>query len=201
MVSELDCISTCVMGQGPVISGLNIFLIATIIVAAIILVFFHRRFAVKWNLLLKAVFLTAIFSLLIVLFFAQIGLKRRFDPKTEKILSEESANLGMKKPNLYVFEDFNRTAFVVSGLKKTVFLSTGLLSKLDSEEIRIVIVHELLHLKSGLFKTKRFFHAVRAGFFGLLPVKLEELDTIEEMRVDNKLLQKGLDIKRIKQKL
>src|SRR3989338_1315072 len=235
MVSELDCISTCVMGQGPVISGLNIFLIATIIVAAIILVFFHRRFAVKWNLLLKAVFLTAIFSLLIVLFFAQshdlsifkalhttalflifvffatsylltpfiaqIGLKRRFDPKTEKILSEESANLGMKKPNLYVFEDFNRTAFVVSGLKKTVFLSTGLLSKLYSEEIRIVIVHELLHLKSGLFKTKRFFHAVRAGFFGLLPVKLEELDTIEEMRVDNKLLQKGLDIKRIKQKL
>jgi len=235
LVSEIECISTCITGQGPLVSGFNYFIIAAIILGAIILIFFHKRLSIKWNLLLKAIFLTAVFAFLISLFFAQshdfsifkalhtislflvilffatsylltpfiaqLGLKRHLDKKLESLLSEEAKALGMKKPNLFVFQDLNRTAFVVSGLKKTIFLSTGLVEKLSESELRIVLKHELLHLKSGFFKTKRFLHSVKAGFFGLLPLRLEELDTIEEMRLDNKLLQEGLDVKKVRQKL
>lgn len=235
MVSEIECISTCIAGQGPLFSGLNYLLIAIIVLAGLILVFFNKKLSIKWNLMLKAIFLTAIFSFLIAMFFAQahdfsifralhtiglfliimffatsylltpfiaqIGLKRQKSEKIESMLSEEAERLEMKKPNLFVFKDENRIAFVVSGLRKTVFLSTGLAERLSEAELRIVLMHELLHLKSGFFKTKRFLHSVKAGFLGLLPVRLEELDTIEEMRLDNKLMQEGLDIRKVKQKL
>lgn len=134
-------------------------------------------------------------------FIAKLGLKRHSDKKIEKMLSEEVAKLGIKIPELYLFEDSNKSAFVVSALNKTIFISTGLIESFEAEEIRIVLMHELLHLKSGFFNVKRFFHSIRAGFFGLLPVRLEELDTIEEMRLDNELMREGLDIKKIRQKL
>ena len=117
------------------------------------------------------------------------------------MLCEEAAKLGIKAPGLYLFEDANKSAFVVSALKKTIFLSTGMIESFNNEEIRIVLMHELLHLKSGFFSAKRFLHSIRAGFFGLLPVQLEELDTIEEMRLDNELMKEGLDIKKIRSRL
>ncbi|HLC79249.1 MAG TPA: M56 family metallopeptidase [archaeon] len=134
-------------------------------------------------------------------FIARMGLKRHNDKKIEKMLAQEAGKLGIKTPELYLFEDANKSAFVVSALKKTIFISTGLVENFDEEEIRIVLMHELLHLKSGFFNIKRFFHSIRAGFFGLLPVHLEELDTIEEMRLDNQLIKEGLDIKKIRSKL
>ena len=236
MASELACINSCVIGQGTAISYLNYFLIAAIALRAIALIFFHRKLSIKLNLMLKSVFLTAIFAFLITLalssenhpigifnsihlialalvlaffvasyiftpFIAQIGMRRKMDKKIEKALAEEAIKLGVKTPELFIFEDSNRSAFVVSALNKTVFISTGLVEHFDGEEIRIVLMHELLHLKSGFFNVKRFFHSIRAGFFGLLPVRLEELDTIEEMRLDNELMNKGLDIKKIREKL
>lgn len=235
MVSEIECISTCIAGQGPLVSGFNYLIIATIILSGVILVFFNRKLSIKWNLLLKAVFLTAVFAFLISMFFAQshdfslfralhtislflvvlffatsylltpfiaqIGLRKVENKKLDAMIAEEAGKLGMKAPKLCVFKDLNKAAFVVSGLRKTIFVSTGLIERLDENEVRVVIVHELLHLKQGFFKAKRFLHSVRAGFFGLLPVRLEELDTIEEMRVDSELLREGLDIKKVKQKL
>ena len=150
-------------------------------------------------LLLIVLFFAA--SYLLTPFIAQIGLHRRIDKKIGKMLAEEAAKLGIKAPELYLFEDLNKSAFVVSALKKTIFLSTGIIENFNDEEIRIVLMHELLHLKSGSFNTKRFLHSIRAGFFGLLPVHLAELDTIEEMRLDNELMKKGLDIKKIRSKL
>ncbi len=117
------------------------------------------------------------------------------------MLEEEAAKLGIRTPELYIFEDVNKTAFVVSAIKKTIFVSTGLIEKFSNEEIRIVLMHELLHIKSGFFNLKRFLHSIKAGFFGLLPVHLKELDTIEEMRLDNELMKEGLDIKKIRNKL
>ncbi len=134
-------------------------------------------------------------------FIAKIGLKRHVDKKIEKMLAEEATKLGIQTPELYLFEDSNKSAFAVSALRKTIFISTGMIENFNSEEIRTVLMHELLHLKSGFFNIKRFFHSIRAGFFGLLPVRLEELDTIEEMRLDNELMKEGLDIKKIRSKL
>ena len=224
------------IGQSATISYINYFSIAIIGISAITLIFFHRRLSVKWSLMLKSAFLTAIFAFLITLayssenhpigifntvhtlalflvlaFFAtsyiftpsiaKIGLRRHADKKIAQMLSEEAVKLGIKAPELFIFEDSNKSAFVVSAMKKTVFISTGLIESFGVGEMRIVLMHELLHLKSGFFNVKRFFHSVRAGFFGLLPVRLEELDTIEEMRLDNELMKEGLDIKRIRQKL
>lgn len=232
----MACINSCVIAQGTPLAYLNYFLIAAIALSAIVLIFFHRKLSMKWNLLLKAVLLTSIFSFLITLyissgnhdagvfnaihtivlflilvffatsylftpFIAQIGLQRRVDKKIEKMLSEEATKLGIKTPGLYIFEDANTSAFVVSALRKTIFISTGMIESFNIEEIRIVLMHELLHLKSGFFSAKRFLHSIRAGFFGLLPVHLEELDTIEEMRLDNELMKEGLDIKKIRSKL
>lgn len=235
MASEIECISTCIAGQGSLVSGFNYAVVGILVLTGLILVFLHGKLSIKWSLFLKAVFLTAVFAFLISLFFAhsdyfsifralhtvflflivlffatsylltpfiaQIGLERVENKRLEEILSEESSKLGMKSPNLFVFRDLNKTAFLVSGLRKTVFVSTGIIEALDEKEARVVLVHELLHLKGGFFKTKRFLHSIRGGFFGLLPVRLEELDTIEEMRVDNQLIREGLDIKSVKQKL
>jgi len=151
-----------------------------------------------------ALFLIIVFfatSYIFTPFIAQIGLKRRADKKIGKMLEEEAAKLGIRTPELYIFEDVNKTAFVVSAIKKTIFVSTGLIEKFSNEEIRIVLMHELLHIKSGFFNLKRFLHSIKAGFFGLLPVHLKELDTIEEMRLDNELMKEGLDIKKIRNKL
>lgn len=151
-----------------------------------------------------ALFLVLMFftiSYIFTPFIAKIGLKKRTDQKIEEMLAEEAVKLGIKIPELFLFEDSNKLAFVVSALKKTVFISSGLFENFESGEIRIVLVHELLHLKSGFFNIKRFFHSIRAGFFGLLPLHLEELDTIEEMRLDNQLMKEGLDIEKIRQKL
>lgn len=232
----MACINNCVIAQGTPIAYLNYALIAAIALSAIALIFFHRKISMKWNLLLKAVLLTSIFSFLITLyissgghdggvfnaahtiilflilvffatsyiftpFIAQIGLRRHVDKKIERMLSEEAAKLGIKAPGLYLFEDANKSAFVVSALRKTIFISTGMIENFGNDEIRIVLMHELLHLKSGFFSAKRFLHSIRAGFFGLLPVQLEELDTIEEMRLDNELMREGLDIKKIRSKL
>ncbi|MBI5553751.1 MAG: M48 family metalloprotease [Candidatus Diapherotrites archaeon] len=152
----------------------------------------------------SALFLTLIFfatSYLFTPFIAQIGLKRHQDSRIEEMLAECSARIGIRTPGLYIFEDATRMAFVVSALKKTVFISTGMIQNFNEEELRIVLMHELLHIKSGFFNAKRFLHSIRAGFFGLLPVHLEELDTIEEMRLDNQLMKEGLDIQPIRQKL
>ncbi len=151
-----------------------------------------------------ALFLIVLFfatSYIFTPFIAQIGLQRRVDKKIGKMLAEEAAKIGIKAPELFIFEDLNKSAFVVSASKKIIFISTGMIENFDNEEIRIVLVHELLHLKSGFFNTKRFLHSIRAGFFGLLPVHLWELDTIEEMRLDNELMREGLDIKKIRTKL
>ncbi len=236
MPSELACINSCVVGQGPILSSLNYFLIAVIALSAIILIFFHKKLSIKLNLMLKSALLTAIFAFLITLtfssenhpfnifnvahttalilvllffvtsyiftsFIAKIGLKRIVDKKVDKMVLEEAAKLGIKAPELFLFEDSNNSAFVVSALKKTIFISSGLLENFNGAEIRIVLMHELLHLKSGFFNIKRFFHSIRSGFFGLLPVRLEELDALEEMRLDNELMKKGIDIKKIRQKL
>jgi len=134
-------------------------------------------------------------------FIAKIGLKRRIDRKIEGILAKEAAKLGVPSPELYLFEDSNKSAFVVSALSKTVFISTGLVESFNRKELRIVLMHELLHLKSGFFNLKRFFYSIRAGFFGLLPIRLEELDTIEEMRLDSELMKEGMDIMKIRGKL
>ncbi|MFH1256514.1 MAG: M56 family metallopeptidase [Candidatus Diapherotrites archaeon] len=132
----------------------------------------------------------------------KMGLEKAETPEAlEKMLAEEADKNAVKKPQLFVFRDANPNAFTVSGLRKVVFLSTGIIERLDEKELRLVIVHELMHLKSGFFTIKRFFHSVKAGFFGLLPLNFEEFEILEEHALDRKMLKSGLNLSPVRKKL
>lgn len=239
MGSELSCISSCVIGQNPIITGINFFLIIIIAVASILLIFFQRKLSVKASLFLKSLLIISIFSLLLVLtynsthltqfslfhwthetalaliviffitsyftssFIVKIGLKKaNID---EKILIEfidsESKNLNVKKPSLFVFEDANPGVFIVSGFNKQLFVSTGALERLDDGEKKLMIVHELMHLKTNFFNIKRFFYSIKAGFLGLLPLTFDELEEFEERMLDNKMAMNGMSPTVLRKKL
>lgn len=239
MGSELACISSCVVGQNPVIAGINFFLIGIIAIASIMLIFFQRKLSVKTSLFLKSLLITSIFSLLIVLtyngihltqfslfhwthetalgliilffttsyftspFIAGIGLKKA--DVDEKFLLEcigsEAKNLNVKKPSLFVFEDANPAVFIVSGFNKKLFVSTGALERLDDEDKKLMVIHELMHLKTNFFNIKRFFYSIKAGFLGLLPLTFDELEQIEEKMLDKKMAMHGMNPTVLRKKL
>lgn len=239
MGSELACISNCVIGQNPVIAGINFFLLGIIAVASILLIFFHKRLNIKTSLFLKSLLITSIFSLLIVLtynsahltqfslfyfihetalglvilffttsyftspFIAGIGLKKaNIDEKLLlECINSEAENLNVKKPSLFVFEDANPGVFIVSGFNKKLFVSTGALERLNDKEKKLMVIHELMHLKTNFFNIKRFFYSIKAGFLGLLPLTFDELEQLEETMLDKKMAMSGMNPTALRKKL
>lgn len=131
----------------------------------------------------------------------QIGITKTRDARVEKITKEESAKLSIINPKIIVFLNQEPNAFVVSGYKKIIFISTGLISLLEEKELRAVIKHELMHLKSSFFNIKRFFSSVKAGTFGLLPIHFEELDILEERKLDRKMGKETEVLDNVRKKL
>ena len=131
----------------------------------------------------------------------RIGLKRTFDSQVENIIEEESKTLGIRKPSIFVFIDAQASAFTVSGIRKAVFISTALVEKLSKEELKAVLTHELLHLKGNFFNLKRFFSSIRAGFFGLIPIQVEELDILAESKIDESMEKEKQALERAREKL
>jgi len=142
-----------------------------------------------------------ILSYLFAPFIMRIGLKRTFNPQVENIIEEESKTLGIRKPSIFVFIDAQASAFTVSGIRKAVFISTALVEKLSKEELKAVLTHELLHLKGNFFNLKRFFSSIRAGFFGLIPIQVEELDILAEDKIDESMPGKKHVLDRAREKL
>lgn len=142
-----------------------------------------------------------VLSYLFAPFIMRIGLKKTSDAQVESIIEEESKNLGIKKPSIFVFIDAQASAFTVSGIKKAVFISTALVEKLSKEELKAVLTHELMHLKGNFFTLKRFFSSVRAGFFGLIPIQVEELDIIAESKIDESMEKEKNALNRAREKL
>jgi Zn-dependent protease with chaperone function len=131
----------------------------------------------------------------------KVGMKKIKDERVEKITKEEALKLSVSRPEIIVFLNNEPNAFVVSGYKKIVFISTGLIGLLEEEELRAVIKHELMHLKSSFFNIKRFFSSVRAGTFGLLPIHFEELDILEEINLDEKMGKEAETLNKVREKL
>ncbi len=142
-----------------------------------------------------------VLSYLFAPFIMRIGLKRASDAQVENIIEEESKTLNIKKPSVFVFADSQATAFTVSGIRKAVFISTALVEKLSKEELKAVLTHELMHLKGNFFNLKRFFSSIRAGFFGLIPIQVEELDIIAESKIDESMPEKKHVLDRAREKL
>lgn len=71
-----------------------------------------------------------------------------------KIVEKYANKLGIKTPRLYVIDKAVPTAFSISHIKPSIFLTVVLLELLNSEESGAVLLHELGHLKqkSSLLK-------------------------------------------------
>ncbi|PIN98787.1 MAG: hypothetical protein COT90_02700 [Candidatus Diapherotrites archaeon CG10_big_fil_rev_8_21_14_0_10_31_34] len=163
----------------------------SIILLLLILAFANSHYQTVFHTAhLAALFSAGLFFVVSYIFsplLMQIGLTKTKDERVEKITKEESVKLSILNPEIIVFVNAEPNAFVVSGYKKIIFISTGLIDLLNEKELRAVIKHELMHLKSSFFNIKRFFSSVRAGTFGLLPIHFEELDILEEIKLDRKM--------------
>lgn len=67
----------------------------------------------------------------------------------ESFIESESARLGIKKPAAYVLDTGTPVAFSFAGLKPAIFVSVGLFDVLTRKELESVLLHELMHVKSG----------------------------------------------------
>ncbi|MBS3060479.1 MAG: M48 family metalloprotease [DPANN group archaeon] len=133
-----------------------------------------------------------------------LSLKKQPTSKAiQKFADAESKRLGIMTPKLVAYKDDKPAAFMVSGLKKTMYLSSGLISRLTKAETENVVLHELYHIRHGGFNFKRLFMAIKSftviGF--LVPVPLEEFDEIEEAKLDKIMLKQGIDMDTVREKL
>jgi Zn-dependent protease with chaperone function len=126
------------------------------------------------------------------------------DGYISKFMKKEAKSIGVRKPNLYIFHDKKPIAFSVNSLEKAIFLSTGILNKLNEEEVKGVILHELHHLKSRWGKIKWVLHSLKKStlFDLIIPIPVYELDQLQEEEIDKILLKRyGIDTNLIRKKL
>ena len=131
----------------------------------------------------------------------KLGLTRVRDYRVEEILEEESRKTKIKMPELFIYHDIEAKVFTVSGLHKTLFISNAMVERLTKEELKAVIMHELMHLNTNYFNLKRILYATKAAFLGLLPLHLNELDDIEELHMNRKMPKFALALERAREKL
>ena len=129
------------------------------------------------------------------------GLKKTRNATLQQWAESKAKELNIPAPEVLLYVDSEPNAFVSSGFKKTIFISTGLVERLGERELRWVIHHELLHLKSGFLNLKRLLHSIRYGFFGLIPIQLKELDELEENALDRQMAEQGIDLEEVREKL
>lgn len=235
MVSEIDCITNCILQPfNPLNFYANILLGSIILLTTLLLL--SGRLTIKPLLLVKSILLLAIFGLLlnwflirpsfdtifatlhnsilllILLFFISsyffsstilgFGLKKK--PTSNKITTlfektQKEANL--KSITILIFNDPQKIAFAVAGFKPTIFISTAVCESFSPQELKYILQHELLHFKSPFFSFKRILHSIKAGFFGLIPISLDDFDDYEEEKLDTLLERRGTSIRSIRKKM
>jgi len=81
--------------------------------------------------------------------------KIKFEDKNLiKFVEENSRNIGIKAPKLYLIDDAKPDAFSYSTLGSSIFISVGMIELLNRKELEAVLLHELYHIKnrSSLYK-------------------------------------------------
>ncbi len=76
-----------------------------------------------------------------------------------EFVREESKLLGIKAPGIYLVDSAKPIAFSFSNISPVIFISAGMLDLLERKEAEAVLLHELMHVKSGtsLLKFSAFF--------------------------------------------
>ncbi len=71
----------------------------------------------------------------------------------------ESQLLGMKPPEIRLIDSAKPVAFSFSNIRPVIFISAGMLDLLERKEAEAVLLHELMHIRSGtsLLRFSAFF--------------------------------------------
>lgn len=163
---------------------------------------FETWFASLHNAILILIGLFFLLSYFFSSFIAGLGLRKiAVSPPIQVVFDQVRAVSGVPSVELVVFSSPARVAFAVSGFKKSVFISTGSIESFSKKELHHLFEHELLHFKGPFLNIKRLLHSIRAGFFGLLPVSLDDFDDYEEEQLDVLLERKGVPIRNIRKKM
>ena len=78
-------------------------------------------------------------------------LERKENMRVYNLVENICMSIGMKTPKIYIMEDDSLNAFA-SGISTNTFavsLSRGIINKLNDEELKGVIAHELTHIRNG----------------------------------------------------
>lgn len=129
-----------------------------------------------WIFFISTLFITSaifLFQELIPVLKNILELKTK-DVKAERhedylIVKDAIANLPMKNPEILVLEDDDYVLFSTTGKNAAVFISTGLIKKLNKEQLQAVIAHEMAHIERSkrpllivafLFRMLMFFNPI-----------------------------------------
>ena len=75
-------------------------------------------------------------------------MKREIFSDVYDLLDSVCANIEIKPPELYFIESSKPKAIAVSGSKKIIILSVGAFELLNEGELKVVLAHEVAHLKN-----------------------------------------------------
>ncbi|MCL4490811.1 MAG: M48 family metalloprotease [Nitrospirae bacterium] len=99
---------------------------------------------------------------------------RRSDIEAEEaddnsVVGQAIENLPVEKPDVFVLDDDDYVLFSTTGKNASVYLSTGIIKKLNAEQLRAAIAHEIAHIMRNkrpllivvfLFRMIMFFNLV-----------------------------------------
>ena len=82
------------------------------------------------------------------------------------VVEQQSRRLGIKMPEVAIFEDPSMNAFATGATKNSslVAVSTGLLAGMDRKQVEAVIAHEMHHIHSGDMVTMALLQGVLNTF-------------------------------------
>lgn len=168
--------------------------------------FISPSFETVFSTLHNSILLIILLFFLISYFFSSQILRMGLHitiPSKEIISCFEQSKKEANQPtvSLKVFKDSQKIAFAVAGLQPTVFVSTSVFESFSPREWDAIFQHELLHFSGSFLSLKRILHSIHAGFFGLLPISLDDFDAYEEEKLDELLERKGTRIRLVRQKM
>ena len=82
---------------------------------------------------------------------ASQSLSRKENMRIYNLVENLCMSIGMKTPKIYIIEDVSLNAFA-SGISESTYavsFSRGIINKLDDDELKGVIAHELTHIRNG----------------------------------------------------
>lgn len=81
--------------------------------------------------------------------------------KIKNMIENLRKELGIEEEVGIKMKPMKRKKATVSLLKKEIRINKNLLSDMSEQELREIIIHELLHLKYGIFHTKEFLEEMK----------------------------------------